>query len=127
MIKSRIYVIFLFKKMPCWLTETNLAAMHYQTNPYVTSFCITHLNPLNEEHRVLKNKIILVSRIYSNFDKHCILSHSIFWVVKICSRSSTPVKEMLMCSPSWTLLLSKTSVEFFHWTYYSQLHWQWFN
>ena len=84
-----------------------------------SSFCITHLNPLNEEHTVLKN-IILALHIYSDFDKHCILSHSIFlglnfgafyfwgfefrvilffWVVEICSRTSIPVKEMLVCPP----------------------------
>ena len=32
----------------------------------------------NEEHTVLKNKIIVAFHIYSNFDNHCILSHSIF-------------------------------------------------
>ena len=42
------------------------------------NFCITHLNPLNEEHTVLKNKIIVAFHIYSNFDNHCILIHSIF-------------------------------------------------
>ena len=37
-------------------TETNPnAAMHYQTNSQITNFCIVHLNPLNEEHTVLKN------------------------------------------------------------------------
>ena len=45
-----------------------------------SNFCITHLNPLNEEHTVLKNKIIVAFHIYSNFDNHCILIHSIFWV-----------------------------------------------
>ena len=44
-----------------------------------SNFCITHLNLLNEEHAVLKNKIIVAFHIYSNFDKHSILSHSIFW------------------------------------------------
>ena len=33
---------------------------------------------MNEEHTVLKNKIIVVFHIYSNFDNHCILSHSTF-------------------------------------------------
>ena len=33
---------------------------------------------LNEEYTVLKNKIIVAFHIYSNFDSHCILSHSIF-------------------------------------------------
>ena len=41
-------------------------------------FCITHLNPLNEEHTTLRNKIIVAFHIYSNFDHHCIWSHSIF-------------------------------------------------
>ena len=44
-----------------------------------SNFCITHLNPLNEEHTVLKNKIIVAFHIYSNFDNHCILSHSTFF------------------------------------------------
>ena len=43
-----------------------------------SNFCITHLNPLNGEHTVLENKIIVAFHIYSNFDHHCILSHSIF-------------------------------------------------
>ena len=43
-----------------------------------SNFCITHFNPLNEEHAVLKNKIMVAFHIYSNFDNHCILSHSIF-------------------------------------------------
>ena len=43
-----------------------------------SNFCITHLNPLNEEHTVLKNKIIVAFHIFSNFDNHCILIHSIF-------------------------------------------------
>ena len=45
---------------------------------HTSNFCITHLNPLNEEHTVLKNKIIVAFHIYSNFDHHVILSHSIF-------------------------------------------------
>ena len=45
-----------------------------------SNFCITHMNPLNEEHTVQKNKIKVAFDIYSNFDNHCILSHSIFWV-----------------------------------------------
>ena len=85
-----------------------------------SNFCITHLNPLNEEHTVLKNKVIVAFHIYSNFDNHCILIHSIllglnfgafyffgfefrailfFWVVEICSRTSIPVKEMLVYPP----------------------------
>ena len=85
-----------------------------------SNFCITHLNALNEEHTVLKNKIIVAFHIYSNFDNHCILSHSIFlslnfgafyffgfefrvilffWVVEICYRTSIPVKEMLVYPP----------------------------
>ena len=43
-----------YLRMPCWLTETNLGVMHYQTNPQITNFCIIHLNPLNDEHTVLK-------------------------------------------------------------------------
>ena len=43
-----------------------------------SSFCITHMNPLNEEHTVQKNKIKVAFDIYSNFDNHCILSHSTF-------------------------------------------------
>ena len=44
-----------------------------------SNFCITHLSPLNEEHTVLRiHKIIVAFHIYSNFDKHCILSHCIF-------------------------------------------------
>ena len=43
-----------------------------------SNFCISQLNPLNEEHTVLKNKIIVAFHIYSNFDNHCILIHSIF-------------------------------------------------
>ena len=43
-----------------------------------SNFCITHMNPLNEEHTVQKNKIKVAFDIYSNFDNHCILSHSIF-------------------------------------------------
>ena len=75
------------------------------------------MNPLNEEHTVLKNKIIVAFHIYSNFDHHFILSHSsflglnfgafyffgfkfrvilFFWVVEICSQTSIPVKEMLV-------------------------------
>ena len=71
-------------------------------------------------HGTEKHKIIVAFHIYSNFDKHCILSHSIFlvlnfgafyffgfefrvilfcWVVEICSRTSIPVKEMLVCPP----------------------------
>ena len=34
------------------------------------------MNPLNEEHTVQK-KIKVAFDIYSNFDNHCILSHSI--------------------------------------------------
>ena len=56
-----------------------------------------HLNPLNEEQSTEKHKIIVAFDIYSNFDKHCILSHFIFlglnlesfyfvWVVEICSQ-----------------------------------------
>ena len=40
---------------------------------------MTRLNPLNEENTVLKDKIIVAFHIYSNFDNHCILIHSIFW------------------------------------------------
>ena len=69
-----------------------------------------HLNPLNEEHSTGKHKIIVAFHIYSNFDKHCILSHSIlfgfkfrvillFWVVEICSQMGIPVKEMFVCLP----------------------------
>ena len=50
---------------------------------YFSGFCkisaiFLGLKPLNEEHTVLKNKIIVAFYIYSNFDNHCILSHSIF-------------------------------------------------
>ena len=65
---------YFYLKNAHWPTETNLAVMHYQTNPQITNFCIMHLNPLNEEHTVLKkHKIIVAFHIYSNFDKHCIL------------------------------------------------------
>ena len=71
-------------------------------------------------HSTEKHKIIVSFHIYSIFDKHCILSHSIFrclnfgafyffgcelrvilflWVVKICSRTSISVEEMLVCPP----------------------------
>ena len=71
-------------------------------------------------HSTEKHKIIVAFHIYSNFDRHCILSHSIFlglnfgtfyffgfdirvllffWVVGICSRTSIPVEEMLVCPP----------------------------
>ena len=61
-------------------------------------------------HGTEKHKIIVAFHIYSDFDKHCILSHSIFlglnlesfyffWVVDICSRTSIPVKKMLVCPP----------------------------
>ena len=43
-----------------------------------SNFCITHLNPLNGAHSTEKHKIIVAFHIYSSFDKHCILSHSIF-------------------------------------------------
>ena len=103
---SNFLAIFLgFAKFRYFLGLTNFQLFFGSSN-----FCITHLNPLNEEHTVLKNKIIVASHIYSNFEHHCILSHSIFlglnfrvilffWVVEICSRTSIPVKEMLVYSP----------------------------
>ena len=82
-------------------------------------FCITHLNPSNEEHTVLKNKIIVASYLFKlgqplhlesfyffGFEFWSILFFGFefrvilfFWVVEICSRTSIPVKEMLLCPP----------------------------
>ena len=63
----------------CKISATFLGLTNFQLFFGSSSFCITHLNPLNEEHSVLKNKIIVAFHIYSNFDHHFILSHSIFW------------------------------------------------
>ena len=75
---------------------------------------ISHTWILWMKNTILKNKIILAFHIYSNFDNHCILSHSIFlglnfgafffWEVEICSRTSIPVKEMLVCLPGRCLI-----------------------
>ena len=76
-------------------------------------------------HSTGKHKIIVAFHIYSNFDKHSILTHSIFFylnfgafyflgseirvilffgVVEICSRTSIPVKEVLLSHPPPPLL-----------------------
>ena len=107
----------------CKISAIFLGLTNFQLFFRSSSFCITHLNPLNEEHTVLKNKIIVAFHIYSNFDHHFILSHSIFfgfefgafyflgfkfrvilffWVVEICSQTTIPVKEMLVYPlPPW--------------------------
>ena len=106
----------------CKISAICLGLTNFQLFFGSSNFCITHLNPLNEEHTVPKNKIIVAFHIYSNFDDHFILSHSIFWglnfgafyffgfkfrvilffwVVEICSRTSIPVKQMLVYPPSW--------------------------
>ena len=53
---------------------------NFQLFFWSSNFCITHLNPLNEKHTSLKNKIIVAFHIYSNFDHHFIFSHSIFFL-----------------------------------------------
>ena len=61
------------------ISATFLGLTNFQLFFWVFHFCITQLNPLNEEHTVLeKHKIIVAFHIYSNFDKHSILTHSIF-------------------------------------------------
>ena len=63
----------------CKISAIFLGLTNFQLFFGSSNFCITHLNPLNEEHTVLKNKIIVAFHIYSNFDHHFILSHSIFF------------------------------------------------
>ena len=62
----------------CKICAIFLGLTNFQLVFGSSNFCSTHLNPLNEEHTVLKNKIIVAFHIYSNFDNHCILIHSIF-------------------------------------------------
>ena len=114
---TNFLAIFLgFAKFPLFFWVWQISRLSFGSS----NFCITHLNPLNEEHTVLKNKVTVAFNIYSNFDHHFILSHSIFlglnfgafyffgfkfrvilffWVVEICSRTSIPVKEMLVYPP----------------------------
>ena len=61
----------------CKISAIFLGLTNFQLFFGSSNFCITHLN---EKHTVtvLKNKIIVAFHSYSNFDHHCILSHSIF-------------------------------------------------
>ena len=99
---------------------------------WVLLFCITHLNRLNGAHSTEKHKIMAAFHIHSNFDRHCILSYSIFlglnfgtfyffgfefgvilffWVLEICSPTSIPVEEMLVCPlPLGFIILAMISV-----------------
>ena len=119
----------------CKISTIFLGLTNYQLFFGSANFCITHLKPLNEEHTVLKNKIIVAFYIYSNFDNHCILSHSIFlglnfgafyffgfkfrvilyfWAVEICSWTSIPVKKMLVCPPPRAKTCAPLSTICFH-------------
>ena len=62
----------------CKISAIFLGLTNFQLLFGSSNFCVTRLNPLHEEHTILKNKIIVAFHIYSNFDKHCIMSHSIF-------------------------------------------------
>ena len=107
----------------CKISAIFLGLTNFQLFFWVFQFlCHTLESFAWRTHSTEKHKIIVAFRIYSNFDKHCILSHSIFlglnfgafyflgvwiwshstfWVVEICSRTSIPVKEMLVCPPPW--------------------------
>ena len=117
---ANFLAIFLsFAKFPLFFWVWQISSNFFESS----NFCITHLKPLNEEHTVLKNKIIVAFHVYSNYDHQFILSYSIFWIwilghsifgfkfrvilffweVEICSRTSIPVKESA-CVPPWVIL-----------------------
>ena len=62
----------------CKISAIFLGLTNFQLFFWVFQFLYHTLESLNEEHTVLKNKIIVAFHIYSNFDHHFILSHSIF-------------------------------------------------
>ena len=79
--------IFLgFAKFPLFFGVWQISSCFFGSS----NFCITHLNPLNEEHTVLKNKIIFIfifiqtlttiASWFILFFWVWILGHSIFWV-----------------------------------------------
>ena len=110
----------------CKISAIFLGLTNFQLFFWVFQFlCHTLQSFAWRTHSTEKHTIIVAFHIYSNFDKHCILSlvwvilffwvwilgNSIFlefefrvillfWVVEICSRSSIPFKEMLVCPPS---------------------------
>ena len=74
-----------------------------------TSYCrITHLNPLNKEHTVLKSiksqQLFIFIQTLTNIALFCFFGFE-FWVtllfqaVEVCSRMSMAVRKMLVCPP----------------------------